>query len=173
MSRRRFAPWRRDARIAAMCAVAAAVAGGTSTFRGVASAGLAVSAAFLTVSLWFAVRARNRWYGQAVERRALRSLERESLDVATNVMTQHGDIDAIVRSRRGHTRFAVEIKAWHAPQRISHAALAQANENAQAKHCVAVLWLPNARAATRRRGNVWVVCGSARVLARWVDQYGH
>lgn len=155
-----------------MCAVVAAGAGAASTFRTVAPAGAALCVALVTVSLWFAVRARNRWYGQAVERRALRSLERESLDVATNVMTQHGDIDAIVRPRRGQARFAVEIKAWHAPRRISSAALAQASENAQAKYCIAVLWLPNARAAIFRRGNVWVVCGPARVLARWVDQNG-
>ncbi|WP_321967045.1 hypothetical protein [Burkholderia cepacia] len=156
-----------------MFLVAAAIAVGATKLPACPPECYLLAGALGLAAVWFAVRARARWYGQAVERRALRALEREPLDVTTNVMTQHGDIDAIVRPRRRHSRFAVEIKAWHAPRRISRAALAQASENAHAKNCIPVLWLPNARASTFRRGNVWVVCGSARVLARWVDEDAH
>lgn len=168
MRKRHFKPWRRDAAAAALCLATAATASIVGATVRQASGCLAIAIACTTAGASLAVRARSRWYGQAVERRALRALTREPLEVTPNVMTRHGDVDAIVSVRRGRVRYAVEIKAWHTPRRITKIALRQTCENARALNCVGVLWLPNAPVGYAKRGDVWIISGPAATLTSWV-----
>lgn len=168
MRKRHFKPWRRDAAAAALCFAATATATTVGATLHQASGCFAIAIACATAGASLAVRARNRWYGQAVERRALRALTREPLEVTPNVMTCHGDVDAIVSVRRCRLRYAVEIKAWHSPRRITKIALRQTCDNARALNCVGVLWLPNAPIGCAKRGEVWIISGPAATLTSWV-----
>lgn len=168
MRKRPFKPWRRDAAAAALCFATAATASIVGATVHQAPGCFVIAIASATAGASLGVRAKNRWYGQAVERRALRALMREPLEVTPNVMTRDGDVDAIVSVRRARLRYAVEIKAWHTPRRITKTALRQTGDNARALNCVGVLWLPNAPVGCAKRGEVWIISGPAATLTSWV-----
>lgn len=168
MPKLHFRPWRRDAAGAAASLALAAAATIAWVKLDSVSGCFAIAATAGAIGCHLAVRARNRWYGQSVERRALRALSREPLSVRSNVMSRHGDIDAVVSARRSRVRYAIEIKAWHTRRRVTAAALRQTSENASALNCVGVLWLPNAPLECLKHGDVWIFCGAAPALTNWV-----
>lgn len=177
-----FAPWRKDAlRAATMGVWAAALAllapASAHPLGWGSAAALSALAAAYFLRRFFARR-----QGKAIERAALRHLRHAlkdcDVELQTNVLTQQGDIDALVRDRRKSITWVIEIKS-HRDVRIDGARLRntrgqQRDFSAAVQQCRAharrpgdrpVLWFPAAYVCTSGWiGPVQVVTGNAHYL---------
>lgn len=149
---RPFAPWRLDAwRGAALAAWAAVLL----WMAGHARHGLPwalAGAVLLAAGAYFLRRFLTRRHGKVVEREAVRHLRHAlrgaPVDLQAGVMTQHGDIDAVVSDPRTGLTWVIEIKA-HRHVRVDGSRLS----TTQGKPRDFARALQQARAHARRAGD--------------------
>ncbi len=144
----------------------------------------AAAAASFLLARFFWRRASARRRGKVIEKNALRELKHvvaKSVDIQTEILTPHGDIDALVRDRKTQQVWCLEIKS-HSAARVDGGVvrmrggksvepfLEQVRRNAREHAAQPVLWFPAARVSTAGWVNdVLVVTGPATHLAKAAD----
>lgn len=132
---------------------------------------LAVCSAF-TVYQWKQFIRRS--YGQRVEKKALKALDRvivskgEASMVGGVLLPYGGDADAVVVI--SGVKFNIEIKSIESPSKVTAKHAAQARKAGNALFSIPVIWLPRAHTnESREKNDVRILAGDAKSLVKYME----
>lgn len=131
-----------------------------------------VACSGLTVYQWKQFVRRS--YGQRVEKKALKALEKVVLgtgdaSIAQSVALSYGgDADAVVVL--SGVKFNIEIKSIESPSKVTAKHAAQARKAGNALFSIPVIWLPRAYTnESRQKNDVRILAGDAKALVKHLE----